>query len=177
MTESANTDNGDEEDGEGDDNYHYIDDYSANPDYGDVMVTKGIQNWAAQRAGERLCLTSIFRSFGITMQAAKESTLVTVQDKKKPWVQDRKLLVVSDIGMIVKKGEKNITVFCHSLVNAEKMRGVKVTFVSNNNQNIYTAETDGDGVATFAYDKTKYPGQRCGCSNCPQWRRFQFYVN
>jgi len=147
---------GDEEDGE-DDNYHYIDDYSANPDYGDVIATREFNTSTLPKsAGTSLLNINLS---DLNYDASRKGIyLVTVQDKKKPWVQDRKLLVVSDIGMIVKKGEKNITVFCHSLVNAEKMRGVKVSFISNNNQDIYTAETDNDGVATFAYDKSKYPG-------------------
>jgi len=154
--DDQSTGNGDDE-SEGDDNYHYIDDYSANPDYGDVMVSREFNTSTLPKSGGTSLLN--INLSDLNYDASRKGIyLVTVQDKKKPWVQDRKLLVVSDIGMIVKKGEKNITVFCHSLVNAEKMGGVKVSFISNNNQNIYTAETDNDGVATFAYDKTKFPG-------------------
>lgn len=149
--------NGDDESGD-DDNYHYIDDYAPNPDYGDVLFSKEISTSALPKIGGTSLLN--INLSDLNYDASRKGIyLVMVQDKKKPWVQDRKLLVVSDIGMIVKKGEKNITVFCNSLVNSQKMSGVKVSFISNNNQDIYTAETDNDGVATFAYDKTKYPGK------------------
>ncbi|HTA26322.1 MAG TPA: MG2 domain-containing protein, partial [Bacteroidia bacterium] len=148
---------GSNDDEESDDNYHYIEDYSANPDYGDVLVTREFSTSTLPKSNGTSLLN--INLGDLNYDASRKGIyLVSVQDKKKPWVQDRKLLVVSDIGMIVKKGEKNITVFCHSLVNAGKMAGVRVSFISNNNQDIYTAITDNDGVAVFAYDKAKYPG-------------------
>ncbi len=153
--DSQGDNGGDEE--ESDNDYHYIDDYSANPDYGDVLVTREFNTSTLPKSGGTSLLN--INLGDLNYDASRKGIyLVSVQDKKKPWVQDRKLLVVSDIGMIVKKGEKNITVFCNSLLNASKLAGVKVSFISNNNQDIYTAITDNDGVATFAYDKTKYPG-------------------
>ena len=157
--DQTNNDNSgdDGEDDESDRGYHSSYEYSANPDYGDVMVTKEFNTSTLPKSG----MTSLLNInlSDLNYDATRKGIyLVSVEDKKKPWVQDKKLLVVSDIGMIVKKGEKNITVFCHSLVNAKKLEGVKVSFISNNNQDIYSAVTDNDGVATFAYDRTKYPG-------------------
>lgn len=152
-----NTQNGNNEGDDDEEEDHYIDDYAPKPDYGDVITSREFNTATLPKSGMTSLLT--INLSDLNYDASRKGIyLVIVQDKKKPWVQDRKLLVVSDIGMMVKKGAKNITVFCHSLINAQSMAGVKVSFISNNNQNIYTAETDNDGVATFAYDKTKYPG-------------------
>jgi alpha-2-macroglobulin len=155
--EDQGSDDNAQEGNDDDNGYHYIDDYSENPDYGDVLVSREFNTSTLPKSNGTSLLN--INLADLNYDATRKGIyLVTVQDKKKPWVQDRKLLVVSDIGMIVKKGEKNITVFCHSLVNAEKMEGVKVSFLSNNNQDIYTAVTDNDGTATFVYDKAKFPG-------------------
>ncbi|HXP50861.1 MAG TPA: MG2 domain-containing protein, partial [Bacteroidia bacterium] len=145
-------------DDEGGSNYSYSYDYSADTTFGDVITRKELNTSSLPMTG----MTSLLNITPADIQfdnSRKGIYLVQIQDKKKPWIQDSKLLVVSDIGMIVKKGQKNIYVFCHSLVNATKMQGIKITFVSDNNQEIYTAITDADGVATFEYDRSKYPGK------------------
>jgi uncharacterized protein YfaS (alpha-2-macroglobulin family) len=147
--------------GDGDDEgggYHSSYDYAADTTFGDVITKREINTAGLPMTG----MTSLLNITPADIQydnTRKGIYLVKIQDKKKPWVEDSKLLVVSDIGMIVKKGEKNIYVFCHSLVNGTKMTGTKITFVSDNNQEIYTASTDGDGMATFEYDRSKYPGK------------------
>jgi len=147
--------------GEGDDEdggYHYSYDFSPDSTFGDVITRRTLNSSSLPMMG----MTSLLNITPSDIQydnSRKGIYLIQVQDEKKPWIRDSKLLVVSDIGMIVKKGEKNINVFCHSLLNATKMSGVKITFVSDNNQEIYTASTDGDGVATFSYDRSKYPGK------------------
>ncbi len=132
--------------------------YTADTTFGDVITKRELSTASLPATG----MTSLLNITPNDIQydnSRKGIYLVQVRDKKKPWVQDSKLLVVSDIGMMVKKGQKNIYVFCHSLVNATKMQGVKVTFVSDNNQEIYTAVTDGDGMASFEYVRSKYPGK------------------
>ena len=139
---------------------YYSGSYDFQPDttFGDVITRRDINTSTLPIEG----MTSLLNITQSDIQydnSRKGIYLIQVRDKKKPWIQDSKLLVVSDIGMIVKKGANNIYVFCHSLVSGEKMQGAKITFVSDNNQEIYTATTDGDGVAKFEYDRGKYPGK------------------
>ncbi|HTB06064.1 MAG TPA: MG2 domain-containing protein [Bacteroidia bacterium] len=155
--QSSGDESGDGEDEGYDGGYHSSYDYAPDASFGDVIATREFNSSSLQTNGMTSLLNIDLSEFKYD-GAFKGIYMVQVQDKKKPWVQDRKLLVISDIGLIVKKGEKEIYVFCHSLLNATKMSGVKVTFVSNNNQEIYSATTDGDGVAKFEYDKSKYPG-------------------
>jgi len=147
---------GGDEDGGG---YSSSYDYQADTTMGDVITRREINTSTLPVTG----MTSLLNISPTDIQydnSRKGIYLVQVRDKKKPWIQDSKLLVVSDIGMIVKKGNNNIFVFCHSLLTGNKLQGAKITFVSDNNQEIYTATTDGDGVAQFDYsDRTKYPGK------------------
>ncbi len=157
-----NGDNGDNNNGD-DEGYsnrydYYSYDYAPNPDYGDVISKKEYTTANLPKKGMTSMLNVNLADFQYESNR-KGIYLVKVQDAKKPWIQDKKLLVISDIGLIVKKGEKNINVFCNSLLTATKLSGAKISFISNNNQEIYTATTNGDGVATFAYDKSKYPGK------------------
>jgi len=163
--------------GEGDDedggNYHYSYDYAADTTFGDVITRRELNTAGLPMTG----MTSLLNITPADIQfdnTRKGIYLIKVQDKKKPWLQDSKLLVVSDIGMIVKKGQKNIYVFCHSLVNGTKMSGVKITFVSDNNQEINTVSTDADGMAAFEYDRSKYPGKDVVAIIAAQGNDFSF---
>ena len=71
---------------------------------------------------------------------------------------DSKLISISDIGLITKQSANELYVFANSIKTAEPMSGVSVSFVSSNNQVIYTAMTDIDGVAVFSNVKSKAPG-------------------
>ena len=149
----------DEGEGSGYNSYSYDSyDYTPNPDYGDVISKKEYSSATLPKKG----MTSLLNINLSDLQYQSERKgiyLIKVQDSKRPWLIDKKLLIVSDIGLIVKKGVNNIYAFCNSLVDAGKLSGAKVTFLSNNNQEIYTATTDGDGMASFSYDKSKYPGK------------------
>jgi uncharacterized protein YfaS (alpha-2-macroglobulin family) len=159
-----NADNGDNNSGgEDEEGYssrydYYSYDYAPNPDFGDVISKKEYSSSNLPKKG-MMSILNINLSDLQYESSRKGIYLIKVQDSKRPWIQDRKLLIMSDIGVIVKKGINQLTVFCNSLLDANKISGAKVTFLSNNNQEIYTASTDGDGVANFAYDKSKYPGK------------------
>ncbi|NNM94771.1 MAG: alpha-2-macroglobulin family protein [Bacteroidia bacterium] len=158
---SSDNNGGDDNSNGGDDGNdrwdYYTDDYSANPEYGDIISNKEYLSATLPKKGMTSMLNVNLHDLQFD-NSRKGIYLIRIQDIKKPWIQDRKLLVVSDIGLIVKKGAKNITVFCNSLLSASKLEGAKITFVTNNNQEIYTATSNHDGVATFNYDKSKNPG-------------------
>ena len=67
------------------------------------------------------------------------------------WYHGRiyKPIVVSDIGMIYKHGEKQHQVFATNLINAMPMSGVKITLRTYQNQVLAESFTDGQGVASF----------------------------
>lgn len=84
--------------------------------------------------------------------------LVDVSSADALYRHDSKLISISDIGLITKQSGDELYVFANSIKTAEPMSGASVSFVSSNNQTIYTATTNIDGVAVFSNVKSKAPG-------------------
>jgi alpha-2-macroglobulin len=82
---------------------------------------------------------------------------VKVSSTTENWVNASKLMSVSDLGMIIKQTEDEVYAFVNSLLTAEPVSGVTVNLVSSNNQTLYTAQTDGKGVAHFVEITKKAP--------------------
>ncbi len=83
--------------------------------------------------------------------------VVKVSSKDKRWLTDAQIVSVSDIGLITKVTEDEVVVFANSIQNATALNGIKVSFISSNNQKIYTATTDHNGVAKFTGMKKNMP--------------------
>jgi hypothetical protein len=79
--------------------------------------------------------------------------LVEISNKEgESWRSTAKLISLSDIGLIVKRGNAGVNVFAVSLESNKPMQNVKVDLISSTNQQIASAMTDGEGLASFAYD-------------------------
>ena len=100
--------------------------------------------------------------------------VITVASKDHYWVQQSKILSISDIGMIVKEEKDNIYVFANSIRDTRALSGVKVSFISTNNQQLYTATTDGDGMAVFAGIGKQSPGFHVGLITAKMNDEFSF---
>jgi uncharacterized protein YfaS (alpha-2-macroglobulin family) len=81
--------------------------------------------------------------------------LVEISSVNSLYKHESKLVSISDIGLITKISEDQIYVFVNSIKTATPMQGVSISFISRNNQNVYTATTDGDGVAVFSNVRNK----------------------
>ncbi len=100
--------------------------------------------------------------------------IITVASKDHQWVQHSKILSLSDIGLIVKQEKNNVFVYANSIRNATALADVKVSFISSNNQEMYTATTNGDGVAVFPDVDKKAPGFRLGMVTAKMNDEFSF---
>jgi len=80
--------------------------------------------------------------------------VVELANPAEAWRTTGKLVVLSDIGLVVKRSDDELMVFATSLASTKPLSGVTVTLVSTNNQVIATGATDGDGVARFADTRT-----------------------
>ncbi len=76
--------------------------------------------------------------------------VVELANPAEAWRTTGKLVVLSDLGLVVKRSDDELMVFATSLASTKPLKGVAVTLVSTNNQVIATGATDGDGVARFA---------------------------
>jgi len=83
--------------------------------------------------------------------------VLKVHALEKNWLTDTRVMSVSDIGMIVKATDDRIMVFCNSIRTANALSGVKVSFISNDNQKLYTATTGSSGIAIFDNIQNSHP--------------------
>ncbi|MBS1774032.1 MAG: alpha-2-macroglobulin family protein [Bacteroidetes bacterium] len=100
--------------------------------------------------------------------------VLTVASKDHRWIQDTKVISISDIGLIVKEERDNIYVFANSIRTAQAISGAKVSFISTNNQKLYTATTDNEGVAVFNNISSHSPGFRVGLVTASMNDEFNF---
>lgn len=100
--------------------------------------------------------------------------VVSVSSDEQYWLQESKLLSLSDIGTIVKQDKDNMYVFCNSIRDASAMSGVRLSFISTNNQVLYTTTTDNEGMAVFSDIPHRSPGFRVGLVTASKAGDFTF---
>ncbi|MEX2115923.1 MAG: alpha-2-macroglobulin [Bacteroidota bacterium] len=76
--------------------------------------------------------------------------LVEIANPKEAWRSTSKLVSISDLGIIVKRSDRELMAFVVSLETSEPVGGATVSLLSTNNQVMGTQKTDGDGVVKFA---------------------------
>ncbi len=65
------------------------------------------------------------------------------------WMRDRKVISLSDLGIIAKKTDEEVIVFVNALSTARPIGGVTVKVISETNQTLFTGVTDGSGAVRF----------------------------
>jgi uncharacterized protein YfaS (alpha-2-macroglobulin family) len=74
---------------------------------------------------------------------------VVVYDDEERWRQDAKYVIITDLGIVSKLAEDELTVWVNSLETLEPKAKAKVTLYSKNNQTLAEEYTDSQGVARF----------------------------
>lgn len=129
------------------DNYTYHNyEYYSTEDVGEVIFEKKYKTDELKDYGYakllKLDLEDKLKDF-------KGIYVVKVEDNDRAWLQDSKIISLSDIGLIVKQDKDAVHVFANSILNTESLKDVEITVISKTNQEIGKAKTDGDGYATF----------------------------
>ncbi|MEZ4826875.1 MAG: alpha-2-macroglobulin [Bacteroidia bacterium] len=75
--------------------------------------------------------------------------VVEVRSDDDYWMQDAKIVSVSDLGLIARYSASELLVFVNSLQTAEPVAGVSVSLISANNQTLVTGTSDGEGIVRF----------------------------
>lgn len=75
--------------------------------------------------------------------------LVEIANPEESWRATSKLISISNIGLIVKKGESEASVFAVSLETNDPLKDVTINLISSNNQLLSSQKTDGEGIAKF----------------------------
>ncbi|MBI1932252.1 MAG: alpha-2-macroglobulin family protein [Ignavibacteriales bacterium] len=89
-------------------------------------------------------------------QNQKGIFLVEIISNEERWIKDRKIIAVSDLGLISKKAKDELLVFVNSISKAEPVEGVKVEIYSTHNTSMMESVTDKNGVAKFVLENGKY---------------------
>ena len=79
--------------------------------------------------------------------------MVKVADVERRYIGAKKIISVTDIGLLAKTTQKEMWVKTQSLSENEALEKVKVTLIGNNNQPLFTAETNAEGEANIPLTK------------------------
>ncbi|QHL86826.1 alpha-2-macroglobulin family protein [Nibribacter ruber] len=128
--------------------YHDYETYQVSEQNGKVIYEREYESGSLPKSGTQALLNLDLADLDFDSQF-KGLYVLTVASSDKIWMQDSKIISVSDIGLITKQGQNEVMVFANSIRTAEALSGVEVRFISTNNQVVYKATTDQDGVAKF----------------------------
>ncbi|RLD68817.1 MAG: alpha-2-macroglobulin family protein, partial [Bacteroidetes bacterium] len=132
------------------DNYYYDDYYSSSArdvgNLGDVVWEKTMKTADLPKSNG----TRIFNfSFQDKVAHLEGLYVLEIKSKNDYWVKSRKIVSISDIGLIVKQGKENIMIFANSIKSAKPLSNVIIGVTGKNNQSLGTVTTNSDGFATF----------------------------
>ena len=82
--------------------------------------------------------------------------LFEVRATDQTWERDYANVIVTDLGLIVKQDRESLWVWVSSLKSANPVEGVRVSAISETNQTLVSAVTDGNGIARLPVD-SKHP--------------------
>ncbi|MGQ9608858.1 MAG: alpha-2-macroglobulin family protein [bacterium] len=69
------------------------------------------------------------------------------------WRSSHKLVMITDLGITVKRADEQFLVWVHSLSDVKPIGGANVTLISQNNQIMKRVSTDRSGLAKFEVEK------------------------
>ncbi len=147
--------------------------YYNTEDIGDTVYTKlyDVEKLPAKNAMHFLNL-----DFSDKLRGYNGVYVITVGSTEQKWVQESKILSLSDIGLIAKKENNRVLVFANSIKNATPMEGTKISFISNTNQVVYSKETNKEGVAVFDNIDKEAPGFDIGMVSAKVGDEYSFLV-
>ncbi len=130
--------------------YYYNSDYDYAPTYytgnfGDKIYTEkkkldSDRNWQ--------------NSFNINLNRVliskqKGIYTVNVSSDDRRWLNDSKMIAISDLGIITKKSKSDLIVFVNSISSAEPVENVDVEIISSKNQILLKGKTNSEGLIHF----------------------------
>ena len=141
--------------------YSYYEDYGYNPsyypyNYGDELYKKEIDLDNSQNVVQKLQI-NLDEVVGSRFEGIYT---VSVRADHQRWIQDSKMIALSDLAIIAKSSDKELVVFVNSIKSAEPLSGIKVSVVSTKNQEIFSGTTNEQGVVRFNNVKAELDGAR-----------------
>lgn len=141
--------------------YHGSSSYPVNETNGNTIFEREYDTKNLRKQGNAFLLNLNLEDLDFDSEF-KGLYVLTVTSTEQKWLRDSKIISVSDIGLIAKQGKNEVVVFANSIREAKVQSGVEVRFISTNNQVIYKATTDQDGVVRFADINKQAPDFKVG---------------
>ncbi len=157
------------------DEYHDYSSWSFDENYGKPVLVKEILTRSLQKSGNISLLNLDLNQLNFN-ESYKGLYLVKVEAADRKYIMDSQLLSLSDLGLIVKEGSDDVMVFVNSLRDATPVKGARLDFISSNNQKIYSAVSDNNGVAIFKNAKQVAAGFRLSMVSVRSENDFNFVL-
>lgn len=100
--------------------------------------------------------------------------VVRVTNPDNQWTRATQLVSVSDMGIVARQGRDEMYVWVNGIKDTKPVSEATVTLISTNNQEIYKAQTNGDGVAHFPDLSAKAPNFKVGMVMVQKEDEFNF---
>lgn len=147
----------------GGNDYYYYDEYDGGGNYnfyeasslGDIVWEEEIETNSLPYQGKVRFLDF---DFDDKLASYEGLYVINVQASKPYYLNANKVVSFSDIGLIVKEGRQQLTVFANSIKSTDPLANVELHFVGSNNQVLGTSTTDQSGVAIFNKPNSELSG-------------------
>ncbi len=74
---------------------------------------------------------------------------ITARDSRERWVQSSKWVMATDMGLVAKRAGDDLWIWVNSLTSLNPVANAEVKLFSQNNQILFKAQTNNDGLAIF----------------------------
>ncbi|MCL2040456.1 MAG: MG2 domain-containing protein [Bacteroidales bacterium] len=135
--------------------------YPKNRRYGDPVFSKQIEMKQLQ-SGNGQYLLKLDPAEMRLDDRYKGLYVITIEDKERAWLQSSIMLSMSDIGLVVHEGVNGFMACAVSIQDGKPLAGVKITLISDNNQEILSEVTNADGVIMINDVKKRFNGFTVG---------------
>lgn len=135
--------------------YDYYYNYHDPENLGDIVYDEEIETSTLPRKGSNRILSLDFED---KLADHKGIYVLEIRSKEDYWLRASKMIAISDIGLIVKKGENKVTVFANSIRSAKPLASVTIRFIGRNNQVTHTTKTNAEGVAEYTFNELRASG-------------------
>lgn len=132
-------------DEETDEDYDYY--YYHIGDKGDKIFSETFKTKDLERRGSSYLLKL---DFADKLADMKGVYVVKVSDENRIWLQDSRIVAISDIGLFAKSGKNELLVWANSIKSGSSLSSARIRVISSTNQGIAEKRTNSEGIAEFS---------------------------
>ncbi len=131
--------------------YYYNDEYYSENytpyvgDYGKVIYTEKYNTQAPKNKTNNVTI-NLEKALN---QRFDGIYVLSVRNSNERWTDKRKIVMFSNLGIIIKKGNNQMMCFVNSMKDNTPVANTKVSVIDNHNQTILQGTTNSDGIVTF----------------------------